>query len=378
MRLERRGKDFELHPVELLKVSTPNTGAGFDVEPPRFVHIRSPGGLVAYDVSLQLPKLDKPITGVRVVFHPDPAAPGGGRGFGTLPERAGASPPPYSRSKASSKANATTHRPRHLHPHRLHRQRRSRRRRPGQSQPPARHVASVTANSWLPDCRPKASSTPAATTAGRPNASDDGPAHISPSRSTSRSTRATTPFMTVQLNFGHGDSTRRRPLRIPRDDRHRRRQRPAGRNHRDHRSAASPRASSPTSRSAALGAEDGPAHSERSATIREYFADHADATKRDRIALANLEERLDVLTEKFPTMVMDVAEKPRDTFILNRGDYAQPTEKVTAGTPAVLPAAIGSGAPASVGALARQCRPTASASPTGSRCASTRSPRASR
>ena len=36
-------------------------------------------------------------------------------------------------------------------------------------------------------------------------------------------------------------------------------------------------------------------------------------------------------------MVMDIAKKPRETYILHRGDYAQPTDKVTAGTPAVLP-----------------------------------------
>ena len=56
-----------------------------------------------------------------------------------------------------------------------------------------------------------------------------------------------------------------------------------------------------------------------------------------RISLANLAERLGALTEKFPTMVMDQAKKPRDTFILTRGDYAQPGEKVSPGTPAVLP-----------------------------------------
>ena len=44
-------------------------------------------------------------------------------------------------------------------------------------------------------------------------------------------------------------------------------------------------------------------------------------------------------------MVMDIAEKPRETFILHRGDYSQPTEKVTAGTPAVLPP-LPAGAPA--------------------------------
>jgi hypothetical protein len=56
-----------------------------------------------------------------------------------------------------------------------------------------------------------------------------------------------------------------------------------------------------------------------------------------RVALANFEERRATLTQPFPTMVMGVATKPRDTFILNRGDYAQPTEKVTAGTPGFLP-----------------------------------------
>ena len=37
-------------------------------------------------------------------------------------------------------------------------------------------------------------------------------------------------------------------------------------------------------------------------------------------------------------MVMNESAQPRETFILNRGDYAQPTIKVTPGTPAFLPA----------------------------------------
>ena len=59
--------------------------------------------------------------------------------------------------------------------------------------------------------------------------------------------------------------------------------------------------------------------------------------RRERVELANLQERLATLTEPQSTMVMAIAEKPRDTFILNRGDYAQPTEKVGPGTPAALP-----------------------------------------
>ncbi len=70
--------------------------------------------------------------------------------------------------------------------------------------------------------------------------------------------------------------------------------------------------------------------SEQTEKLRAYFAAHSAEAKRDRIALANLEERLAVITQKHPTMVMDLAEKPRDTFILRRGDYSQPTEKVAA------------------------------------------------
>jgi len=92
--LEQRGRDLELHRSELLKVSTPNSGAGFDIEDQRFVKIARAGDLVAYDVSMRLPQVEKPITGVRVVFHPEPSTPEGGWGFGTLPpESSGSSAP---------------------------------------------------------------------------------------------------------------------------------------------------------------------------------------------------------------------------------------------------------------------------------------------
>ncbi|MGE0759979.1 MAG: DUF1553 domain-containing protein, partial [Pirellulaceae bacterium] len=68
-----------------------------------------------------------------------------------------------------------------------------------------------------------------------------------------------------------------------------------------------------------------------------YFAQHAEPSRPLRIAISNLEERLAVLTQEFPTMVMDVAPQPRETFVLYRGDYAQPRDRVTPGTPAALP-----------------------------------------
>ena len=83
-RLTKRGQGFALHPVKLLKVSTPNSGAGFDIVD-NVVQISRPPGLAAYDVLLELPKTEQPITGFRIVFHRSEDASGGGLGYGTLP-----------------------------------------------------------------------------------------------------------------------------------------------------------------------------------------------------------------------------------------------------------------------------------------------------
>src|SRR5439155_4635668 len=56
------------------------------------------------------------------------------------------------------------------------------------------------------------------------------------------------------------------------------------------------------------------------------------------IELKELKEQRDELKRGIQTvMVMDEMEKPRETFILARGDYRNKTEKVTPGVPAVLP-----------------------------------------
>ncbi len=54
--------------------------------------------------------------------------------------------------------------------------------------------------------------------------------------------------------------------------------------------------------------------------------------------LAKLREDKDALEAEIPTtMVMQEMEEPRDTFVLARGQYDQPKEKVTAAVPAALP-----------------------------------------
>ncbi len=73
--------------------------------------------------------------------------------------------------------------------------------------------------------------------------------------------------------------------------------------------------------------------------VRAFYAKIAPELRTTRHRIENLRHRLDYLTGEFEVMVMDIADQPRDTFILNRGQYDQPLDKVAAGTPVSLPAA---------------------------------------
>ena len=76
--------------------------------------------------------------------------------------------------------------------------------------------------------------------------------------------------------------------------------------------------------------------------VRAFYARIAPELRTVRHRIENLRSRLNHLTNEYDVMVMDIADQPRDTFILNRGQYDQPTDRVEAGTPASLPAAFGS------------------------------------
>ena len=77
----------------------------------------------------------------------------------------------------------------------------------------------------------------------------------------------------------------------------------------------------------------------RSAT-RNYYLTHV-ASESDRAAHAKLEklegEQGKLTKAVSTTMVMVERAEPRETFILKRGDYRNKTEKVTPGTPSILP-----------------------------------------
>lgn len=128
-----------------------------------------------------------------------------------------------------------------------------------------------------------------------------------------------TPFLTVQLNFGNGRNQIPELIEV------------------QVISGTDDGTDLPSDVLEILAISKSERTAEQSASLWRYCAQHASELARDRIELVNLQDRLDVLTKPFSTMVMDVAAKPRETFILQRGDYSRPTDKVQPGTLAVLP-----------------------------------------
>lgn len=79
---------------------------------------------------------------------------------------------------------------------------------------------------------------------------------------------------------------------------------------------------------------------EEAAAVREYFLTYAapQNLRDEYAALNNLKKQKNELDKAIlNTMVMDEMAKPRDTFVLARGDYRNKTEKVAAGVPSILP-----------------------------------------
>ena len=87
--------------------------------------------------------------------------------------------------------------------------------------------------------------------------------------------------------------------------------------------------------------------------LRRYFVAHPRERRRANEQVVKLEAEKRNIENKIPsTMVMREMETPRDTFVLMRGSYEKPGEKVTPGVPAFLPP-LPPGAPANRMGLAR-------------------------
>ncbi|WP_428306610.1 PSD1 and planctomycete cytochrome C domain-containing protein [Lacipirellula sp.] len=307
-KLAARGRDFVVKPAKLLKVSAPNRGFGFGVEADRFARVTQPEGMVAYDMSLELPADDRPMTGLRIVFHHDDKAPGGGRGHGKMYSPEAGAPDQGTFVVTSFSASVDVVPGDQINLHRL------------------LDAKQVTANSWRDDYRPEHVLNTLNDNGWSPKIAVTGPAHLTVTFNEPIFAKQT-PYLTAQVNFGHGNALSAAKFEF------------------EAVYGEDPDSDLPAEVIAAVERSVNDRSDADLALLAKYYAEHGAPAARQRIELANLEERVRVLTEKFSTMVMDQAETPRETFILERGNYAAPTEKVTPGTPAALPA-LPEGAPA--------------------------------
>ncbi|MBZ5561120.1 MAG: DUF1553 domain-containing protein [Acidobacteriia bacterium] len=79
---------------------------------------------------------------------------------------------------------------------------------------------------------------------------------------------------------------------------------------------------------------------DRQARLTEYFLSYgaSDKVRQLYAQLKNLREEKEKLEESIPTvMIMAEMKKPRETFVLGRGQYDNPQEKVSPGVPSFLP-----------------------------------------
>jgi hypothetical protein len=90
---------------------------------------------------------------------------------------------------------------------------------------------------------------------------------------------------------------------------------------------------------AAVLTDAGQRTAEQAAEIAQYFRERGDATlKQAQAAVAAATQAAKAYEESWPTvMVMQERAQPRDAFLLVRGEYDRPSDKVARGLPAVLP-----------------------------------------
>ena len=291
--LAQRGKDFALTPLEVMAATAPNGNPErIKIQPDQSITI-SGGDFAAYNILTKLPVGGPPIRGIRVVFSPGEKS-NGKLGFGSAQGLEG------NFLLSSITTSVSTF--------------------------PAGNVdlnailpvSRLSASGEQPGFEPRKALITDPLVGWAPPTGSTDPQHLTLTYAAPIQPSAT-PYLTTEILFNYGANTS--PARFQvfalsgNDD-------------------GSPH---PAAITALLTADPATRTREQAAQLRDYFHQIAPEKAIPRSQIENLTERLSMLTDKHPVLVMNTAPKPRVTHILNRGVYSSPMEAVTPGSPAVLP-----------------------------------------
>lgn len=289
--LSQRGDSLQLHPVEVIKVTSPNRGADYEVKEDGTVFVPNGQGR-SPSISTKLP-VDN-VTGLRLVFTPHETFPNGGLGTGSKDGLHGSFLLTSFTASATNVASDQVD---------LYKQLRFNR---------------VTASAQHPEHPPQDCLDERDHNGWSPHPNNQVPQHISFMLDEPLDVDAT-PYLTVMLVWGRtgygGVGGQYRLYAMTGND--------DGTN-------------VPAHIQAILRVPAEQRTEAQAKTLQDYHTSVAPELEGVRHRIANLKERIDYLSQPHEVMVMQEAEKPRETFVLSRGQYDQPTERVTPAIPGSL------------------------------------------
>ena len=296
--LAERGQGLKLHELEVVKVSDPNTRTDFEVSEDGHILALTPSGR-SPSISLKVkPGVDQ-LTGLRIVFYPNEKLPEGGIGHGKKESFPGGF------ILTSFAASGTAIHSDQLDLYAMF------------------NIDKITASNSHPDYPVADCLDPRDHNGWSPAPHNQSPQHLTVTFDKPYKT-TNSPYVTVMLVWGGGKFGGREALM-------------AG----DYRvfgiSGVDDGTNLPDDIQKILAIDPKARDAQQNAALKTYYSQIAPEFKNLRYQLTNLKERRQMLTDSFETMVMNTARKPRETFILNRGQYDQPTEKVSTGVPGFLP-----------------------------------------
>lgn len=296
--LSHRGKDLKLHELEVIKVSDPNTRTAFETSKEGHVLALTPSGR-SPSISLKVnPGVEK-LTGLRIVFYPNKKMPNGSIGHGKKESLPGGF------LLTSFAASGTSVPSDQVDLYAMFK------------------VVKITASASHPDYPVEDCLDPRDHTGWSPAPQNQSQQHLTVTFDRPHETKGS-PYLTVMLVWGDGKFRYGQRLM-------------AGDYQVFGMSGIDDGTNIPVGIQKILSVAQNERDGIQTAALKLYYSRIAPEFKNIHYQLSNLKERRQMLTDSFETMVMDTAKKPRDTFILNRGQYDQPTDKVDTGVPGFLP-----------------------------------------